>query len=486
MAVALAVISFLAGAGAFALVGTEVVPSQQGSRLVAETAGADSAPSSLRSMEHAFNRVAEEVLPVVVEINVVEVISQNIPRFQSPWEFFFGPPEFQERQFRRPGLGSGVIVRREGREVYVLSNNHVVGDADEISIRLHDGREYQGKIVGKDERTDLALVSFETPEEVPVARLGDSDALDVGDWVLAVGNPFGFESTVTAGIVSALRRDPQPGVGIAEFTDYIQTDAAINPGNSGGALVNLDGEVVGINTWIASRSGGSVGLGFAIPINDAKRAIEEFLTRGRIVYGWLGVTIEDAENGSLRDALSIGDASGALVTNIVVDSPADRDGIVPGDFITAVDGSPVTDARALSRMVGLQPAGSSVTVELLRNGERRQVRVTLSERDENRDTGTLWPGFTVAPLTRDIRATLDIPERHSGVVVNGVARGTPAAITGIRRGDIVESVGDSRTASVADFYRALSSAGEEVIFRILRGEHTLRLGIVKPQSRQSN
>ena len=216
-----------------------------------DSSQADKEIGSLESFQYSFRQVAGQALPVVVEINVVEVVRQTGPGFDSPWEFFFGPSPRQgedEEEFRQPGLGSGVIVQRDGKKAYVVTNNHVVGSADEISVRLHDGREYEARIVGKDPRTDLSLVVFETNEEVPVARLGDSDSLQVGDWALAVGNPFGFESTVTAGIISALGRRPERGTQIASFTDYIQTDAAINPGNSGGPLVDLDGRVIGINS----------------------------------------------------------------------------------------------------------------------------------------------------------------------------------------------------------------------------------------------
>jgi len=211
-------------------------------------------PESLEQIQYSFRDVAGAVLPVVVEINTEELITQRSPRFQSPWDFFFGNPENQqpqEREFRQPGLGSGVLVQREANKVYVLTNNHVVGSADKISVLLHDEREFSGKLVAADPRRDLAVVVFETREQVPLASLGDSDALQVGDLVLAVGNPFGFESTVTMGIVSALGRRAEAGASVANLTDYIQTDAAINPGNSGGALVNLRGEVIGINTWIA-------------------------------------------------------------------------------------------------------------------------------------------------------------------------------------------------------------------------------------------
>jgi serine protease Do len=434
-----------------------------------------------RSLQEDFNAVVDEVLPAVVEVNVVRVVEQQMPRFDSPFEFFFGRPETEPREFRRGGLGSGVLVRRDGDTVYLLSNNHVVGDADEIDVVLSDGREFEGRIVGADERTDLALVAFETREEVPIADLGDSDSLDVGDWVLAIGNPFGFESTVTAGIVSAVRREPEPGSPIAGFTDYIQTDAAINPGNSGGALVNLDGEVVGINTWIASRSGGSVGLGFAIPINNAKRAIDDFIEQGRISYGWLGVAIsnlDDPRFAGVAEAMDLSDETGAFVTNVHLDSPADRAGIVPGDFIYRVAGENVENTEELSRVIGLQRVGARVGVELIRAGRRESVSVTLEERgtdEELRDNSRLWPGLAVMPLTDEIRDGLSLPFWQRGVLVSAVLPGSPAADAAVRRGDVVTEVEGEGIASLADFYGELNSALGNVRLELRRGSSTERV-----------
>jgi serine protease Do len=431
-----------------------------------------------RQLQNVFNSVVDEVLPVVVEVNVVQVVEQRVPQFRSPFDFFFGQPDGESREFRRDGLGSGVIVRRDGDTVYVVSNAHVVGKADEINIVLTDGREFEGRLVAADERTDLALVAFDTRENVPIAILGDSDALSVGDWVLTVGNPYGFESTVTVGIVSAVGREPEPGSPIAGFTDYIQTDAAINPGNSGGALVNLDGEVVGINTWIASRSGGSVGLGFAIPMNNAKRAINDFIEKGRISYGWLGVAIADLTEErfpGVAEALELTDRSGAFVTNVHLDSPADRAGVLPGDFIYQVAGNAVENTAALSRAIGTQRVGSRVRLGLLRNGRERTVRVTLAERgtdEEVQDNSRLWPGFTVVELTEEMRNGLDLPFWQRGVVVSGVVPNTPAAEAGLRRGDLISDVDEEGLGSVAEFYEALNGARGDVSLEVRRRRET--------------
>ncbi|TVR74431.1 MAG: Do family serine endopeptidase [Spirochaetaceae bacterium] len=446
---------------------------------------------SPQDLSRSFRSVAEQVLPVVVEINVVEVVRQNIPRLQSPFDFFFAPPgqdqpRLEEREFERPGLGSGVIVDRSGDTVYVLTNAHVVGEADRISIRLHDKREFEGRAVGRDPRTDLALVAFETSEPVPVARLGDSDGLHIGDWVLAVGNPFGFESTVTAGIISAVRREAAGRGAIASYTDYIQTDAAINPGNSGGALVNMEGEIVGINTWIASRGGGSVGLGFAIPVNNARRVIRDFLEKGRVTYGWLGVSIRDM-NGDLPEEfvreLNPEGVPGAFVVNVHLDSPASESGIRPGDLITRVGEREIRDSAQLTREVGSIAPGARTQFTLLREGRTVRLPVTLAERapeEELRDNSRLWPGMMVTVLTGEIREQLDLPEGQSGVVATGVLEGTPAAVAGLRNGDLITRVNTEPVRTVQDFYRLIGDdRSEELHFRVRRQNREFIIGLVR-------
>lgn len=436
------------------------------------------------SLQNAFRRVAQDVLPVVVQINTVQVITQEGPR--NPFDFFFGPDQGQEREreFRRPGIGSGVLVRRDGNTVYVLTNNHVVGDANEITVTLADQREFAGEIVGKDSRTDLALVRFETNEELPLARLGNSDNLQVGDWVMAVGNPFGFESTVTAGIISAVGRRAAPGSSISGFTDYIQTDASINPGNSGGALVNLRGEIVGINTWIASRTGGSVGLGFAIPVNNARRAIEDFIEEGRIVYGWLGVSIQDVNEDTLPQLaqdLEIEQGGGALVVNVHRDSPAAASGLRPGDYITRVDDTQIDDSVELTRVVGNIEPGRSVEFEFVRNGEERTVSVTLERRgteEEVANANDLWPGMLTVGITDELREQREIPNSVDGVIVASVVPESPAAVAGVRGGDVIVSVNNNSISSVRDFYDEINNPdGNEILFRIRRQGQRIVVGM---------
>ncbi len=437
-------------------------------------------------MQQSFREVAQKVLPVVVEVNVVEVVKQTVPTFQSPFDFFFGPQQGQnqEREFQRPGLGSGVIVQRQGDKVYVLTNHHVAGTASQITVKLYDQREVPAEIVGSDERMDLALIAFKTTEDVPVAVLGDSDSLYVGDWVLAFGNPYGFESTVTAGIVSALGRKPDPGVSVARFTDYIQTDAAINPGNSGGPLVNLYGEVVGINTWIASQTGGNVGIGFAIPVNNARKAISDFISTGKITYGWLGVVIDDpgAYESGFSAELSITGRKGALVRSFYKESPAEKGGILPGDLIVAVDGAPITSSDQLSQVIGTLPPGKEVLFRIVRYGKEMELRIKLSERQSEeklQQPGDLWPGFSVVPITDAIRKELKLPATLKGVVLVGITSESPPAIAGLKAGDVVIEIGDTATDSLLAFYKALNQSGRKVMFTVYRQGARIIVGMVK-------
>jgi serine protease Do len=380
-------------------------------------------------------------------------------------------------------MGSGVIVARDGSTVYVLTNHHVAGEAEEIDVVLHDDRTYDGTIVGSDELMDLALVSFQTDEEVPIAPLGDSDSLKPGDWVFAVGNPLGFQSTITAGIVSATARAAQAGTGMSGITDYIQTDAAINRGNSGGALVNLNGEVVGINTWIASQTGGSIGLGFAIPINNARRAITDFLTEGEVAYSWLGVQIGTLGE-ELAEALGIEEAGGAFVSGVYEDSPADQSGILPGDVIVGIGDREIDSSNTLVRTVAnLEPGGENTFV-ILREGERITVDVRTGRRTAESGTeAPVWPGISVTPLTDSIREQLELSRRANGVVIAGVASNSPASDSGLRPGDTVIAVNGESVGSLAEFYAELNAtSSDEVQFRIIREGRQIILGFVRPNA----
>ncbi|GHV88862.1 serine protease [Spirochaetia bacterium] len=432
------------------------------------------------SLQTAFNAVADKVLPSVVELKTVSIRRQQAPQFNGiPWEFFFGPQEGgpnergQEREYRSQGLGSGIIVRQVKDVYYVLTNFHVVKDANEIMVAVNDGKEYPAELVGKDERKDLAMVSFKTGDAYPLAVLGDSDALKVGDWAIAVGNPLGYMSSVTMGIVSAVGRTGGPGNNI---NDFIQTDASINQGNSGGALVNIRGEVVGINTWIASSTGGgSVGLGFAIPINNAKRSIEEFISKGEISYGWLGVSLLEPDK-DLAQALGIEGKRGALASQVFLDSPANKGGIQPGDFITHINGREVRGVNALTLAVGDLKPGERVTFTVIRDGAAQEITVRIEARTDAvaAENKKLWPGVYAVPLNDAIRKELKLEQNDRGVVAYQVIPDSPSAIIGLQSTDRIISINGEAVRDMASFYKLLrEKTGRELWFEVKRGDSTL-------------
>jgi serine protease Do len=444
--------------------------------------------AALESIQSSFRAVARKVIPSVVQVDVVDIIKQPARSFGSPFDFFFRRPDSsrtpEEREYRRPGLGSGVIVRKMGDKVYVLTNNHVAGEAEEISVSLADGREFAATLVGNNSNIDLALIMFETKEDVPVAELGDSDRIQVGDWALAVGNPFGFESTVTAGIISAVGRNSSSGNAFGGFTDYIQTDAAINQGNSGGPLVDIQGRIIGINTWIASQSGGNIGLGFAIPVNNAKKAINDFITKGGVDYGWLGVIINLSPQSAEEVAsdLKLTGKDGAMVYGVFKDAPADKSGILPGDYITAINGKPISDSSGLSRVVANLTAGEEADFELIRYGKKLEMTAEIGFRakrpDEAAQNSNIWPGLWVAAITDQIRSQLDLSKSAGNVVITHVGEGSAPDAAGFRTGDVIKKINGKNVKSAMDFYRLINDPkAKDWKFTIFREgtETTIRL-----------
>lgn len=445
------------------------------------TPGADDDIST--AFQNRFRAVAENTLPVVVEINVAQKVTQQVQT--NPFNFFFGnprgqqPQQPQEREYMERGMGSGVIVARDGNTVYVMTNDHVAGEADEIEVVLHDRRKFEAELVGSDPLMDIALLSFSTREEVPIAALGSSESLRPGDWVFAVGNPLGFESTVTAGIVSATARRAE-SESMSGVTDYIQTDAAINRGNSGGALVNLNGEVVGINTWIASQTGGSIGLGFAIPIDQAKRAISDIMRTGEVTYSWLGVTVGTVSE-DFAAQMGIEATEGAFVSGVYEDSPAEKSGLKPGDIIIRINDVQIEDSARLVQTVATLEPGRATEFEVIRNGRTIEIDVKTARRiEESFASATVWPGVSVAPLNESAREQLSLENSIDGVVVIEVEPGSAAADSGIRAGDTITSVNGNEIENPADFYTKLGEAeGDEIRFRIIREGRTLLLGFVR-------
>jgi len=451
--------------------------------LPAERAGdAPEATRAARELSAAFVAAAKRVRPAVVHVNVVRTVAapaaDPLDLFGDDFfRRFFGEPRprGRSRSFQQPGQGSGTIVRAEERKGYILTNNHVVGGANKITVVLADGRELEAKLVGADPRSDIAVVEIEA-EELPSAALADSDRIEVGQIVLAVGSPFGLDQTVTSGIVSAKGRS---NVRITEYRDFIQTDAAINPGNSGGPLVNLRGEIIGVNTAIYSRSGGYMGIGFAIPSNIARVVMEDLIRHGRVTYGYLGVSIQDL-TAPLAKHLGLAETKGALVSDVVKKSPAEEAGLKSGDVVVEFAGRAIDGADALRNAAGITRPGMEVPITVVRDGKRLTFRVKVAE--QTKDLVALERGgeamrkferfgLTVEPTSAALRKRYRLPAAAEGLLVTEVAPGSPAARAGFEPGVLIEEVNREEVRTLEDFRRALGRNKDEALLRIRLGRH---------------
>ncbi len=403
-----------------------------------------------QSVERGFAPIVKKVAPAVVKVVVTEKPA-NVPDQQGPesndpfWRYFFGPQMTPHGQLRAPpqhGLGSGVIVTKDG---YILTNNHVVDGARQVKVTLQDGREFNAKVVGRDAKSDLAVIKIDAAG-LPVIPFADSQKVQVGDEVLAVGNPFGVGQTVTHGIVSATDRD---GMGIEDYEDFIQTDAPINPGNSGGALVDMEGRLIGINTAILSRSGGSQGIGFAIPSDLARTVMTSLVQYGQVTRGYLGVMIQKV-TPALAKEFDLKSQTGALIGDVVPNGPAAKAGLKDGDVILQFNGKPVRDSRQLQLSVSETKPDSKVPVTISRNGATRTMDVVVGQTPgsehlakansgSGQDTGTL-NGVGVSDLDAQTREQLKVPHNVQGAVVTEVQPGSPAAEAGLKQGDVIESI----------------------------------------------
>jgi len=401
----------------------------------------------------SYAPVVKKVAPAVVKIETTTTIKgapvEEMPGLDDPfWQQFFGPqfrrqhPRGQQSPLRQHGLGSGVIVTKDG---YILTNNHVVDGASEVKITLTDGREFTAKVIGRDPRSDIAVVKV-AAGNLPVVPLADSDKVEVGDVVLAIGNPFGVGQTVTRGIVSATER---AGMGIEDFEDFIQTDAAINPGNSGGALVDIQGRLIGINTAILSRSGGSQGLGFAVPADIARSVMQSLVAYGHVTRGYLGVMIQNV-TPALAEEFKLKETKGALISEVTPDGAAAKAGLKDGDVVLEFNGKPVADSHHLQLAVADIKPGSAIPVEILRNGEKETLKVTVQEfpgKDQlaenesgnSEDTGTL-NGVGVADVDAQVRSEYNIPRHVTGAVITQVDPSSPSADAGLKPGVVIEEI----------------------------------------------
>ncbi len=449
----------------------------------AQNANAAAAPvdeniptTSVQIAPPSFANLIEAVQPAVVSIASSRSVNPHTMNRMPRFDFPEGSPfqKFFEDQFKgqipegTPGaemqaMGSGFIVDPDG---YIVTNNHVIEGAGEITVILQDGTRHTATLKGRDPKTDLALLKIETSEELPYVRFGDSEKAKVGDWVVAVGNPFGLGGSVSAGIISARGRDIQSG----PYDDYLQIDAPINRGKSGGPLFDASGKVVGVNTAIFSPSGGNVGIGFAIPAALAEPVIAELMSDGRVARGWLGVHIQSIDE-ALAESMDLEEEEGALVSSVEPDSPADRAGLHVGDVILEFADRQVGDARALPRMVGNTDKGDKVAVTVWRDGKRKSLEVTLGSlpteetvamaESEEVDDGTPKLGVTLSALSKEAKKHYNLPDDEVGVLIVDVVRNSPAAKSGLQRGDIIARIGQTEVTKPGQVVSAVKRAAEE-------------------------
>jgi len=445
------------------------------------------------TVQEATVKVAEDVGKSVVSISSVVKKKVSGRYFGTPFEDFGGNfdqffkeffGEIPQRELKRVGLGSGVIIDEEG---YILTNQHVIAGASEIKVKLSDGREFNAEVKGTDERNDLAVIKIKA-KKLPVARLGDSDALKIAEWVLAIGNPFGFaidnpEPTVTVGVISALHRFlPSLGRREKSFDDLIQTDAAINPGNSGGPLVNLKGEVIGINTAIITTSGGYQGLGFALPINKVKTILKKLISGEKILYGWLGVSIQDL-NDDLRNYFGIKERRGVIVVKLFKNSPAEKAGVKEGDLILLFNSRPIKATRDLIRLVSAAEVGAEVPMIIVRNGKQQTVQVKIGKRPEDEDEASetepelagsfSFRGLTAADITPELKRRYRLQE-DTGIVITEIEEGSFAEKAGLREGDLIMSIESRKVSSVEEFKKIASELKGRCLIKTDRGYSVLR------------
>ena len=437
-------------------------------------------PTSRQQVSLTFAPIVKRASPAVVNVYTKRVLKQQAsPLFSDPFfRQFFGDQFAGPRERVESSLGSGVIVRGTG---VVITNNHVVGEADEITVILNDRREYEAKVVGKDPRSDLAVLQLQNlSDPLPSLDLADSDDLEVGDMVLAIGNPFGVGQTVTSGIVSALARTT---VGITDFRSFIQTDAAVNPGNSGGALITSDGRLVGINTAIYSRDGGSNGIGFAIPSNMVKTVVASILKEGRAVRAWFGASGKTI-TADLARSLALPRPMGVLVERVASASPAARGGLQPGDVVRTVNGREVQDLEELRYMIATLPVGGTARLGVLREGKEQAIQISLvappntpARQDTLLSGQQPFSGATVANLNPALAEELGREYEEPGVIVLTMSGNSIAARLGLRPGDLILGVNDVQVKSVADLQRAIKTAPGAWTVVLSRDGQTLKFQV---------
>ncbi|MGD9877995.1 DegQ family serine endoprotease [Desulfococcus sp.] len=434
-----------------------------------------------------FTGVAKKVIPTVVFIKVEQTIEAAGTPFQynNPFDLFeddmfrrfFGqrfPQMRPQEKYKQTGWGSGFIISKEG---YILTNHHVVGEADKIQVTLKDGREFEAKVIGTDPKSDVALIQIKGAKDLPVLPMGDSETLEIGEWVMAVGNPFGLSHTLTVGVVSAKGRT---SVGITDYEDFIQTDAAINPGNSGGPLINMRGEAVGINSAIFSKSGGYMGIGFAIPINMVKMIKEQLIAHGKVDRGYLGVGIQDLSR-ELVESFGLDEGTeGVLISQVYEDSPAQKHGLERGDVLIQMDGKPVKDVGHFRNMIAMTMPGTKIDLTVIRKGKQKTVKVKLGNLSEAKAEEPTQNdlmekiGITVQNLNEDLANQFGYQEIE-GVLISGVKPGSPAAFAGLRPGMVILEANREGVQTVSDLVNALkASSTSKKVLLLVKGQHGTR------------
>ena len=447
----------------------------------------DESPVELSNFKNGFSSVIDPALPAVVNISSTKVVKQqNVPNiFNDPlFQQFFGNQPQQQPQpqtEREHSLGSGVIVNPDG---YILTNNHVVAGASDVEVFTTTRKQYKANVIGTDSRTDIAVLKIDA-SGLPTFTLGDSSKLKVGDLVFAIGDPFGIGETATTGIVSATGRGL--GGAIEHYEDFIQTDAAINPGNSGGALIDLRGNLIGINTAILSGGGGNEGIGFAIPVNMARNVMEQIVEHGKVTRGYLGVTIQPV-NPDMAKAFGLSQGGGALIGDVTPSGPAAKAGLQRGDIVLQLNGTSVTGPDDLSLRVSEMAPGAVAHLQVYRSGHTQPIDVTLGTYPENAAAGrpaqgpsTALEGLQVQNLTSDLAQELGLPAGMTGVFVRDVDASSPAAAAGVQRGDVIQEVDRKPVHNIAEYQQALAGAGKQPLLLLLNRRGTTLFVVVQPQ-----
>lgn len=441
------------------------------------------APAASQSLPD-FATLAKRVGPAVVNVATMQMrktaadapspFDDDDPMSQF-WQRFFGGrmPRGPQGPQRQNGLGSGFIIDANGT---ILTNYHVVDGAQKINVTLSDGKSYEAKVIGKDQKTDVAVIKIDAGQNLPVVTLGDSDRLEVGEWVMAIGNPFGLDHTVTSGIVSAKGRQ----IGAGPYDNFIQTDASINPGNSGGPLINMRGEVVGITTAIFSQSGGNIGIGFAIPSNSVKELLPQLKDKGKVVRGYLGTTVQKI-TPDIADSLGLKQQRGALVADVMRGSPAERAGIKTGDIIVEFNSKEIKDSSDLPALVARVAPGTTVSLKVLRDGKEVSLPIAVGEMKDSEVAATVQEGglgLAVQPVTPDVAQSLGL-DRPEGVVITEVKPGSSADEAGLRSGDLITQINRRPVKNLADYNREMtrSEKNSSVLLLVKRGDASVFLAL---------